>query len=162
MSITIDYFFNCPADLATVAERVNSAIGCDLRPFQKDQREFFCPFFFMDLELKRHSLENDRELNFEDYEYHLSLRNAAGAARARPLQIPTIVAIVYALHLHSRIVGMLVFDVQILLARYGSRTDPGDGSDALHDAVSDELVRLPSHFSTLITRVPEESRDVFI
>jgi hypothetical protein len=158
MSITVDYFFNYADNLAAVAEQVNMSIGCSLLPYQGDPNDLYCRFFNMDLNLEEPKFENDGDLNFEDYEFHLSLRTSVGMAPLRPIQIPAMASVVYALCVHSHITGMLVFDGQVLLARYEERTDPEFGEDSLYDTVSGGFVRFPLHLNTLESRLSEDWR----
>jgi hypothetical protein len=53
-------------------------------------------------------LENDREVDFESFQYILNFRTAVGAAGARPIQLPAIALVVFALHRRLEIAGMLV------------------------------------------------------
>lgn len=161
MSITVDYFFSHTSSLAEVAEQVNLSVGCSLLPDQGDPNDLYCRFFGMDLDLLKTEFENDGDLNFEDYKFHLSLRTSVGMASIRPIQIPAMVSIVYSLRLDSHITGMLVFDGDTLLARYEERLDPEFAEERLYDAVSDTFVRFPYHLSTLASRLPEEFRTIF-
>ena len=162
MSITVDYFFNHADNLAEVAEQVNMGIGCSLLPYQGDPNDMYCRFFGMDLDFLKAEFENDGDLNFEDYKFHLSLRTSVGMAARRPIQIPTMISVAYALCLHLHITGMLVYDGQVLLARYEERLDPESGEYSLYDTVSDKFVRIPSHLRALVNRLPEEDRTIFV
>jgi len=51
MSITVDYFFDCDGDLATIAEQANMSIDCSLLPDQRDPNDMYCKFFRMDFGL---------------------------------------------------------------------------------------------------------------
>jgi hypothetical protein len=157
MSITVDYFFNFDGSLAVVAEQINSSIGSSLLPYQGDPKDFFCRFLGMDLDLQKPEFENDGELNFEDYGFHLSLRTSVGMAPLRPIQIPAMASMVLAFGFHSQVTGMLVFDGQILLARYEKRVHPELCEERLYDLVSDEFVAFPCHLSALATRLPKDS-----
>jgi hypothetical protein len=157
MSITVDYFFNFDARLATVAEQINSSIGSSLLPYQGVPNDFYCRFLGMDLDLQKPEFENDGELNFEDYSFHLSLRTSVGMAPLRPIQIPAMAFMVLALGFRSHVTGMLVFDGQILLARYEERLHPELGEERLYDIVSDEFVAFPSHLNALASRLPKDS-----
>jgi hypothetical protein len=154
MSITVDYFFNCADSLSAIAEQMKMSIGCSLLPYQGDSNDLYCRFLGMDLDLQKSYFENDGDLNFEDYTFHLSLR--VGMAPLREMQIPAMAFIAYALRFRSHIAGMLVFDGQVLLARYEERLDPDDGEANLYDTISDQFVKFPSHLSTLMNRIPED------
>ena len=155
MSVTVDYFFNHSGSLAEVAALVNRNIGCSLHPYEGDANDFFCIFLGMELSLQRNKFDNDREMNFEDFGFHLSFRTSVGAAWLRPIQIPTMVSIAYVLCLDLHITGMLVFDGQILLARYEERLDPELNENCVYDVVSEEYVSIPAHLGTLLNRLPD-------
>jgi hypothetical protein len=74
MSITVGYFFNYPGGLAAIAELMNKSMGCYLSPYRSDSQHMFSRFLGMELSLSSHEFENDRDLNFEDYTFYLSLR----------------------------------------------------------------------------------------
>lgn len=80
MSITIDYFFNYPDGLTAITDLMNKSIGCSLAEYQDDSHEMFSRFLGMELTLSSHDFENDREMNFQDYTFYLSLRTPAGLA----------------------------------------------------------------------------------
>jgi hypothetical protein len=54
-----------------------------------------------------------------------------------------------------KITGMLVYDVQTLLAKYEERLEPKSETPELYDTVSKEFVSFPAHFETLQKRLPE-------
>lgn len=159
--MTVDYFFNHADNLAAVAEHLNMTVGCTLLPYQGDPDDMYCRFFGMDLDLLKTEFENDGVLNFEDFSFHLSLRTSVGMVQLRPIQIPAMVSIVYALFC-SHVTGMLVFDGQVLLARYEERLDSKFGEACLYDVLSDKFVRFPTHLSTLVNRLPEEWRAMLV
>ena len=155
MSICIDYFFNYPHDLSALAQEINGRLGCSLSPYEGTPEDLFCRFFAMELSLSKHPLENDRELNFEDYTYQLGLRAPIPDADLRSMQLPAVALLAYALYRRLKITGMLVYEVQILLARYEERLDSESGAAELFDIVSGEFVRFPAHLETLCGRLPE-------
>ncbi len=123
MSESISYFFNHEGSLAEVTSIVNTQLGCSLSPYEGDETDMFAWFLAVELSLcADHGLENDREMNFENYRYQLRIRTALPNALARPIQFPTMVAIIYALYLRLRITGMLVDNVDRVLARYEERS----------------------------------------
>lgn len=67
MSITIGYFFNWPGNLSELAAQFRAWVGSDLQPYEGDPEELYCRFLGMEFSLSEHDLENDQELNFEDY-----------------------------------------------------------------------------------------------
>ncbi|HXG63604.1 MAG TPA: hypothetical protein VNO70_00765 [Blastocatellia bacterium] len=157
MSITIDYFFNDDRSLPELAEEINDWLGCQLSPYQNDPNDFFCRLFGMEFALSEHRLENDGELDFQNYRYELGIRTPLPDADFRPFQLPVMALVAYALYSRLRITGILVFDVQLLLARYKERLNPGTNTVHLFDEVSNEFVSYPKHISDLVRRMPENS-----
>jgi hypothetical protein len=147
MSICVDYFFNHPSELPALAQEINNWVGSSLLPYQGDPEDFFGRCLAMELDLSKHSLENDGELDFQDFKYQLGIRSPLPEADLRTMQIPALVLIAYALFRRMGIAGMLVYDVQILLARYEIRVE--DGLDELFDLVSNKVVPFPDHFESL-------------
>jgi hypothetical protein len=156
MSICVDYFFNHPSELAALAQDINGCVGCSLEPYEGNPEDLFCRFFAMELSLSKHSFENDRDLNFEDFTYRLGIRSPIPEADLRAMQISAIAFIAYALFRRMGIVGMLVYDVQSLLARYETRVE--SGLEELFDLVSNSVVRFPDHLETLSSYLPDYGR----
>jgi hypothetical protein len=156
MSITVDYFFNHPDSLLSLAGQLNTWVGCSLSPYEGDPEDFFSRFLGMELSLSKHEFENDGECNFEDYAYWLSVRTPASLASLRPMQLPAVVHIAFVMRYWLDVARMLVFDGQNLLARYEARSEPGSGEPALYDLVSGEFVKFPAHIKVLEERVPGE------
>ena len=157
MSVEIGYFFNYPQNLISTANEINVCIGCDLVPYQSDAQDWFSRFLGMELSLgTTEYLENDRELDFENFSYTLNLRTSWAASELRPLQLPAVASIVFALHQSYGIAGMLVYDLQILLARYESRVHSKRGQ-TLHDVLCDApFVGFGSHLKRLEARMPQD------
>lgn len=119
MSVNICYFFNYSKSLPELAEDINERLGCSLAPYEGDPEDFFERFLSMDFSL--HTAEgyvNDNELDLENFKYQLGFRTPAGGADARPIQLPAMAMVTYALHRWYGVTGILVYEVQILLARY--------------------------------------------
>lgn len=155
MSITVDYFFNHNQTLPELAENINQHLGCKLSPYEGNAEDWFCFFLGMELSLSRHSLENDGDCNFEDYAFHLDFRTPMGNAELRPIQISTMAFIAYVLYCRMKIDGMLVYDMQILLAKYEEQLDVKNSEQALYDLLSNRFVEFPSHLEDLQLRLPE-------
>jgi hypothetical protein len=154
MSICVDYFFNHSADLATLSRKINGWLGCSLAPYEGNTQDLFSRCLGMELDLSTHSFENDRELNFEDYTYRIGIRSPVPDADLRAIQIPSMALIVHALFYRMNVVGMLVYGMQHLLARYEQRLDlKGSGSEEMFDVVSGEFVTFPEHFFKLHNRL---------
>lgn len=157
MSITIDYFFNYNSSLPQLADDINGWIGCQLAPYQNDSNNYFCRLLGMELGLDEHNLENDREMDFENYRFQIGIRTPLPDADFRPLQLPTMAFVTYALYRRMEVTGMLVFDSQLLLARYSERVNPVTNLASLYDDVSSEFVSYPKHINDLMRRMPERS-----
>ena len=155
MSITVDYFFNYPGPISAAGDIVNESIGSRLSPYEGDANDLYCLFLGMELNLLPQTFENDGEMNFEDFAFHLSFRTSVGAAPLREMQLPAMALIAYSLRCERGIGGMLVFDGEVLLARYDERHDPKVGANRLFDTVSNEFVIFPHHLTALEQRVPE-------
>jgi hypothetical protein len=158
MSICVDYFFNHEDELPALTRKINGWLGCCLAPYEGNPQDLFSRFLGMELNLGRHSLENDRDLNFADYTYCLGIRTPIPDADLRRMQIPATVLIAQALFIQIALKGMLVYDVQHLLARYEGRLDvKGSGTEEMFDVVSGEFVALPRHLDVLINRLRKMS-----
>jgi len=157
MSIAVDYFFNHSDGLAAITELMNKSIGCSLSPYQGQPDDMFSRFLGMELTLSKCEFENDRDLDFENYALHLSLRTPMGLAQLRGMQLPAMAYIAYALCFGFEVAGMLVYDGQSLLARYEQRHHNEPGENSLYDTVSNEFVEFPKHLDTLRRRLPEGS-----
>jgi hypothetical protein len=154
MSICVDYFFNHSDDLGPLSRKLSGWLGCSLAPYEGNPQDLFGRFLGMELDLSIHSFENDRELNFEDFTYRLGIRSPIPDADLRALQIPAMALIARTLFYRMNVVGMLVYDMQHLLARYEPRLDlKGSGSEEMFDAVLGEFVTLPDYFLKLHDRL---------
>lgn len=159
MSYKIGYFFNYPQDLAQTAKDINECLGCSLSPYLGDTNDWFDIFLSMEFSFSEvEGFENEGELDFENFRYEINFRTAVGAASARPIQLPAIAAVVYALYRRLSITGILVFDLQILIARYEERDIP-DWGKGLYDVVSDNpFVGFGAHLRLLEQRMPDSWR----
>ena len=145
MSVTIEYYFNAPLDLPALASQLNDALGCSLRLYQED--EYFDRFMGMELSLEPCDFENDGDLEFESFAYSVSFRTSWGEAHWRPIQLPALLCVVRVLHDRFSYDGMLVYDLDTLLARY-------DGP-AFTDRISGtSLNDFATHLTTVTARVP--------
>ena len=161
MSITVDYFFNHSGAVAETGQLINESIGCSLSPYEGDANDLYCRFLGMELSPTETEFENDGDLNFEDFRFHLSFRTSVGAAHLRDMQLPAMVLIAYALRCANGIGGMLVFDGDLLLARYEQRHDSQIGVDRLFERVSNQFVVLPDHLNVLENHLPETLLPVY-
>lgn len=149
MSVSIDYFFNYSDDLTELVKNINTWLGCSLVPYGDNSDDLFCRYLGMEFSLSKHNLENDRELDFENYKYEIGFRVAAPDADLRVLQLPAIVLIIYTLFSRIKITGMLVYDVQNLIAKYEERFNAESNSFELYDTISAEFIKFPNHFEVI-------------
>ena len=152
MSVCVDYFFNHPSELSSLTQQLNGWIGCSLSPYEGNAEDLFSRFLGMELTLSKQSFENDRELNFENFTYRIGIRSPLPEANLRSMQVPAMAFIAYALYRRMGIVGMLVYDLQTLLARYEARVE--NGFDELFDLVSNRVVLFPAHLESLVRYLP--------
>lgn len=150
MSITVEYSFNSDLALPELASEISQRLGCSLEPNPGDPGGLFSGGFFgMELTLwAGHSLENDRDLNFEEYRYLLGNKTWSGSP-LRPIQVEVIALTAFFLHdtplaIHR---GMLSYDVQTLLARYEER------GKEWFDLVGGKRVAYPEHLVDLKSRI---------
>jgi hypothetical protein len=156
MGISINYFFNWSGDLNQLAAQFRSWVGCNLQPYEDDSETLNCYFLGMDFSLYEHDLENDPGLNFEDYRFKAGIWPLSDD-NFRSLQLITMASLVYALYRRLGIGdGILVFDVDLLLARYEQRP-VSNREEGLYDSVSGEFVKYPQHMLSLMVRIPKGS-----
>lgn len=149
MSVTIDFVFNSLDDLIETGGRINSTLGVVLQPYAGDRNDLFAHFLGLELSLVACSLEDDRDLDFSRYRFMLSTRTAWPASDRRTYQLEATALAAYALLTVGAVQdGMLVYDVQRLLARY-SRTAEGE----VWDSVSLSVVSFPGHLERLRSRM---------
>jgi len=148
VSVTTEYYFNAPPlDLPALAAQLNQALGCTLSPYEGDENDYFARFMGMEFSLEPCDLETDGELEFEKFAYSLSFRTSWGAARWRPIQLPTLLCVVRVLQDRFEYDGMLVYDLDTLLARYDKPTF----ADRLSGTTLDDF---PAHLTAVHSRVP--------
>ena len=152
MSITVDYYFNWSGTLDELSTEVRTWIGADLQPYEGDPGVLYCRLLGMEFTLGEHHLTNDADLNFEDFRFEIGIRTPWPDADFRPIQLFTMASLVYALYRRLAITdGILVFDVQVLLARYEQRSLSA-GERGLYDTVSGEFVSFPHHPISLFSK----------
>jgi hypothetical protein len=144
VSVTIEYYFNSPLELPALAEQLNVALGCHLMPFQDDTREYLTRLMGMPFELKPCDFENDGELEFESYTHSVRFRTR-GRQGLQEIQLPALLCVAAVLQKRLEYDGMLVYDVDVLLARYKNFVDILSGT-ALDD--------FPAHLAAVQARVP--------
>jgi len=153
LSITVDYFFNSDKNLTELALEFNLWVGSSLVPYQGDEGDYFGRFLGMELDLSTHDFENDGECNYEDFKYHLCLRTSFGIADLRIMQIPVMIFIAYCIYRRMELIGLLVFDGQIVLARYEERFNKQIDAPDLYDLEAGEFVDAPHYVDALLSRI---------
>ncbi len=145
MSIWIDYFFNSDQSFDQLLKEINERLGSNLVLSETDEDNSHGIFFGMPFSLHTHNLENDRELNFQDYKYQIGLTTYWGSADLRQMQALIVASIAFLLYRRMQISeGILVYDVQRLIARYEERAVSPE-TRSLFDNNSNKFVELPQH-----------------
>ena len=169
MSVSIGYFFNSDKSLPELAAEINEVMGCSLVPSIGMPESAFTafPFFGMELSLSindtsEDGYSDDDELKFTHYNYEIDVTTYWGQADARPTQLPILLSTVYILHRRLGIMGMLVYDVQILLAKYEERAVNENWSE-LYDTVSEmSFFKFADHLSVIQKRLPDDWRQSYV
>jgi hypothetical protein len=100
------------------------------------------------------SYEDIDELVFSPYNFELDLTTYWGQADVRLIQLPLLLSAIYLLHQRLGIRGMLVHNVQTLLAKYEER-EAEEGMSALYDTVSPTVFcKFTDHLSLVEKRLP--------
>lgn len=159
MSVEPQYFFNSALPLPELAAALNSKIGCMLKPYRGDETDYLTKLFGIEFSLGGHELDNDRDLDFESFQYCVDLRTTGSAGDRRPIQLPLLLAIACLLHSEPGYAGIVVYDAQVLLARYVER---GTGPDrTIVDVLSDTSpVDYENHLHAVWSRCPSFGKPV--
>lgn len=149
MSVNITYFFNSEATLPELSTLLNRILGCRFKPYQGNESDLFCHFLSLETSLgTTDHLVNDRDLDFESYRYELDTRTPAGDGDLREVQFGLMTMLPSLLELRGGITsGILVYEVQLLLARYEMR------EGKFFDALSNRPVTFPDHFDRVSQRL---------
>ncbi len=100
--------------------------------------------------------DNDRDLDFENFAYYVRFKTWATSEDAKPIQVPLMLTVIYALHRWLGITGMLVWEMGTLLARYEEREASYYGK-RLYDLVSDApFISFPAHLQAVMALLPED------
>ncbi|WP_036484906.1 hypothetical protein [Myxosarcina sp. GI1] len=150
MSVTFHYFFNHPKSISELAQDINSILGCNLKS-PKDKKDYmFCRFmganfYFGD----SFGFENDGDLDFENYQYNISIKVFAPDFDLLCVCNSLLAIIACVLFIRLKVTeGMLVHELQTLVARY--KYFPNRGTI---DLVSRKVVEYPEHFIELEQRI---------
>jgi len=169
MSFSINYFFNSDKSLSELVAEINEVIGCSLiLSAGSPEYSTAFPFFGMEFSLCLNPTSDYEgyvdagELKFSQYNYDLDLTTYWGQADARPTQLPIMLSIVYMLHRRLGIMGMLVYDIQILLAKYEERQIE-ENLCVLYDIVTEtKFLRFADHMEAIQKRLPDGYRNAYV
>ena len=150
MSIYIDYLFNSDIKFEQLVKEINKILGSNLTQNETVEENSSGTLFGMPLSFYAHRLENDGEINFQDYKYEIGVTTYSGGADLRNIQVLIVSLIANVLYRRMKVSeGILVFDAQLLLARYTEKFNSEiDGND-LFDIVSNKFVEFPQHLIDL-------------
>ncbi len=151
MSITIDFFFNYGGNIESLLKDLENWVGCYFLPYENNPDDLYCRFLGMELSFSEHELENDRDLDFENFKYEIGIRTPIPDADFRTQQLLTMASLTYAMYRRLQISGILVFDLQSLLARYEIH------GEKLFDTISKKVVEYPEHLSNLFKVIPKDA-----
>jgi hypothetical protein len=121
MSQSLDIFVNSDELLVTLVQELESLLGIQFQlRSRQDESWYEAATPNLVLTLGEHEFENDRELNFEDYRYAISLRPIRYKTEVQWHQIRNEAAqrIFQALKAMNKYHLMLVDDVQVKLAEF--------------------------------------------
>jgi hypothetical protein len=148
MSINVGYFFNFEATLPAVGKLLDKVLGCHFEPYQGNDSMLFCRLLSLETTLRIHHLEDDDDLDFTRHRYELDTRTPAGDGDIREIQIGLMAMLPSVLQLRASITsGILVYDVQRLLARYEVR------DENFFDTISNRAVTFPEHFQYVYAHI---------
>ncbi|GAB1508904.1 hypothetical protein [Actinophytocola sp. KF-1] len=140
MSVSVEYCFRSSLELPALAAQLAPPLGCGL-PLED------ALLLGTRLTLERCEEENDGALEYEAYNYEISL--LTGGPHFRTTLIPTMLSVVRVLQELFGYTGMLVYNLAILLARY---------DDEFVDTLSGtSLSDYQAHLAAVMHRVPEGS-----
>lgn len=170
MSFSFDYYFKSDKTLVELATQINEVVGCSLRPSAGLPETAYTafPFFGMELGLSIYPISaeeayaDDGEIEFSAYNYELDITTYSGQGDARPTQLPVIISAIYILHRRLGITGMMVFNLEQLLARYEERVNE-KGRPELYDIVSGTLfTTFADHLNLVQLQLPEQWREAYV
>jgi hypothetical protein len=148
MSVDISFYFNAPGTLPEVAQAADGVLGCRFVPYEGNADDLFSRFLSFEMSLRRHDLVSDGPLDFDRFAFSIGLRVPVPDSALLGFQLETIGLVAHVLLLRGTATeGILVYDVQRLLARYeASAAGP-------IDRISGEPVVFPDHLDELRSRL---------
>lgn len=150
MSTNFTYWFNSPQSFPVLAKNINRVLGCNLQSLSANESNMFCKFMSLELYFGDNlNYENDRDLDFENYQYNLDITIFFADNDLLCIALSTLSIIAYILLARLKITdGMLVYDTQILLAKYKYDSDLG-----IINILSGQPIEYPQHFIDLEKRL---------
>ena len=146
MSYSIGYFFNSNKSFQQLCEEMNEFLDFSFELSKEYKNHAYVRFLGIGLDFYIHTFENDGELNFEDYKYYIGL---TARPYSKQLRLPVMTFIANILYQQMGISeGILVFDVQRILAKYKEEVD-SEGYKDFYDEVSNKFVEFPQHLMDL-------------
>ena len=142
MSTNVTYFFKYPKSIELAVNDINNVVGCNLTPYEGEDKDLFCMFLSMELSFEENNdYINDRELKYEKYNYNLDIRIPSPDNDLLCVTLQTIATIAYVLYTRLSITqGMLVYDMQTLLALYEE-----NNANNWVNKVNGNVVEFPEH-----------------
>ena len=161
-STIINYFFNSNKSLPKLAAEISEAVGYSLAPSPGLPESVFTvsPFFGMQLDLvindkseQGYEDDDDGEFQYRQYDYEF-VAIFGEQTDVKPIQLPILLSAVDLLHRKYGITGMLVYNFEVLLAKYEERAVNKDRSE-LYDTVSKTSFNtLANHLAVVQKRLP--------
>ena len=149
MSVDISFYFNAPGTLAEVAADADRVLGCRLTPYEGNADDLFCRFLSFEMSLHRCTLVEDGDLDFPRFAYDIGLRVPAPDSDLLGFQLETIALVAHVLLRRGTATeGILVYDVQKLLARYEATAE-----GVIDWTASEDPISFPDHLEELRSRL---------
>jgi hypothetical protein len=147
VSITVEYYFSSPRTMPDLADELNGALACELKPFAGDETDYLTRVLGMEFHLEPHEDENDGDLEFAVYDHSVRIRTSGSAGHCRPIQLPAMMSVAHLMQHRLGYAGMLVFNLGVLLAKY----EPVTFVDTLSGT---SLNDFPAHLAAVTSRLP--------
>lgn len=146
MSYSIDYFFNSEKSFEQLCEEMNAYLDFKFEPSKEYEDHVYNRTLGIGFDFYIHDFESDRTLNFEDYKYYIGL---TGQLYAKDFRLSIMAFAADMLYSQMGISdGILVFDVQRILAKYTEKIN-SNNEKSLFDEVSNQFVEFPQHLIDL-------------
>lgn len=113
MSVVVSFLFNVNIPKDEIANTLNEYLGFNLKK-SSDIEELYDGWlkgFGLSFR-ESHTLENDGNVNFEDYKYTIGIYGPAGAGTRRKIMVSEILNIGYSICYLFKASGIAVYDLQ--------------------------------------------------